>query len=131
MYHGQVVIEGNLVKDPEQIELGEHSNEMSRFPIAVNRYFRNAKSEAVEEVMFINIQAWGSLAKSCGTYLHKGQGVRVVGRLKQERWSDKDGGKRERIIVIAEHVEFKKDPAAKQKNAAQQELEDLDEEIAF
>jgi len=81
--------------------------------------------------MFINIQVWGSLAKNCGTYLHKGKGVRVVGRLKQERWSDKDGGKRERIIVITEHVEFKKDPAIKQKNAAQQELEELDEEIAF
>lgn len=37
----------------------------------------------------------------------KGRGVRVVGRLRQERWEDKEGGKREKIIVVAEHVEFK------------------------
>ncbi|HVP17640.1 MAG TPA: hypothetical protein VMU36_01500 [Spirochaetia bacterium] len=31
----------------------------------------------------------------------------MVGRLKQDRWTDSDGKPRSRIIVIAEHVEFK------------------------
>jgi len=33
--------------------------------------------------------------------------VRVVGRLKQDRWSDPDGKPHSRVLVIAEHVEFK------------------------
>jgi single-strand DNA-binding protein len=33
--------------------------------------------------------------------------VRVVGRLKQDRWTDADGKPRSRIEIVAEHVEFK------------------------
>ncbi|WP_370570339.1 single-stranded DNA-binding protein, partial [Sphaerochaeta sp. S2] len=131
LYHGQVVIEGNLVRDPERVELGENTSAMTKFAIAVNRFFRNAKAEAVEEVMFINVQAWGTLGKNCMTYLQKGRGVRVVGRLRQERWTDKDGGNRERILVVAEHVEFKKEPNTTTKAEEREELDELDQEIAF
>ncbi len=131
MYHGQVVIEGNLVRDPERVELGENTSAMTKFAIAVNRFFRNAKAEAVEEVMFINVQAWGTLGKNCMTYLQKGRGVRVVGRLRQERWTDKDGGNRERILVVAEHVEFKKEPNTTTKAEEREELDEIDQEIAF
>jgi single-strand DNA-binding protein len=131
LYQGQVVIEGNLVRDPERVELGENTSAMTKFAIAVNRFFRNAKAEAVEEVMFINVQAWGTLGKNCMTYLQKGRGVRVVGRLRQERWTDKDGGNRERILVVAEHVEFKKEPNTTTKAEEREELDELDQEIAF
>jgi len=33
--------------------------------------------------------------------------VRVVGRLKQDRWTDADGRPRSRVLIVAEHVEFK------------------------
>lgn len=126
-----VLLEGNLVRDPERVELGENTSAMTKFAIAVNRFFRNAKAEAVEEVMFINVQAWGTLGKNCMTYLQKGRGVRVVGRLRQERWTDKDGGNRERILVVAEHVEFKKEPNTTSKADEREELDEIDQEIAF
>lgn len=88
--------------------------------------FKNVKAETTEEVLFITVQAWGALAKSCLEYLSKGRGVREVGRLRQERWTDKDGGNRERIVVVAEHVEFKKEPNATSQTEQAQELEDLD-----
>jgi single-strand DNA-binding protein len=37
----------------------------------------------------------------------KGRGVRVVGRLKQDRWTGDDGKQRSRITIVAEHVEFR------------------------
>jgi single-strand DNA-binding protein len=49
---------------------------------------------------------------------HKGRGVRVVGRLKQERWQDGDGKAQSKIIIVAEHIEFrpefKSEPAAEE-----------------
>jgi single-strand DNA-binding protein len=33
--------------------------------------------------------------------------VRVVGRLKQDKWTDPDGKPHSRIFIVAEHVEFK------------------------
>jgi single-strand DNA-binding protein len=46
--------------------------------------------------------------------------VRVVGRLKQDRWNGSDGKPRSRIAIVAEHVEFR--PEFKRENAPANEL---------
>ena len=50
-------------------------------------------------------------AAVCGEYLKKGRGVRVVGRLKQDRWTSPEGQPRSKVSIVAEYVEFK--PRAK------------------
>ena len=60
-----------------------------------------------KEVSFFDISCWTRLAEVCSEYLKKGRGVRVVGRLKQDRWTDADGKPHSRIEIVAEHVEFK------------------------
>ena len=72
-----------------------------------------------------------TLGKNCMIYLQKGRGVQVVGRLRQERWTDKDGGNRERIIVVAEHVEFRKVPNTAGKPEDTHALDELDQVVAF
>ena len=81
--------------------------------------------------MFINVQTWGTLGKNCLNYLQKGRGVRVVGRLRQERWTGKDGGNRGRILVVAEHVKFKNEPDATTKADEREELDEIDQKLAF
>jgi len=49
---------------------------------------------------------WTRLAEVCAEYLKKGRGVRVVGRLKQDKWTDADGKPHSRVHIVAEHVEF-------------------------
>ncbi len=61
----------------------------------------------MQEVSFFAVETWGRVAKSCADYLSKGRGVRVVGRLKQERWTGQDEKNHERAVLVAEHVEFK------------------------
>ena len=103
-----VLLEGNLVKDPELAVIGEQQVELTKFTIAVNRYYKGADGKPNQEVLSIGVDAWGTLGKNCLSYLTKGRGVRVVGRLRQDRWNDKDGAFRERIFVVAEHVEFRR-----------------------
>ncbi len=100
-----ILIEGNLTKDPE-IHVTQNGRSLCKFPIANNRYYKNKEQEVVQETSFIQIETWGSLAESCGTYLGKGQKVRVVGRLRQDRWQTEDAQNKERFLVVAEHVEF-------------------------
>ena len=127
-----VLLEGNLVRDPEKVLVGSNGSVMGKFSIAVNRYYKKANAEAVEEVMYIGAQVWGGLAEGCLNYLKKGRGVRVVGRLRQERWEDKEGGNREKIVVVAEHVEFKPENKGKPVEISEGEQEPfLDEEIAL
>lgn len=63
------------------------------------------------------------------------RGVRVVGRLKQDRWTSPEGQTRSKVSIVAEHVEFKpqfnKDkPAEGEEKEAEAQVEDTEEETA-
>lgn len=104
-FMNSVVIEGNLTKDPVQRETPK-GTKVTVFSIASNRYFGTGE-DRVEEVSFFEIEAWNKLGDACFTYLKKGRGVRVVGRLKQDRWENPEGELRTRIKVVAKEVDFK------------------------
>ena len=99
-----VLIEGNLTKDPQITETT--ASVVCKFSIATNRYYK-VNQEQQEEVSYFDIEVWAKLAERCQEYLKKGRGVRVVGRLKQDRWTDQAEQKHYRIKIVAEHVEFK------------------------
>ncbi len=100
-----IIIEGNLVRDP-LLKTIPNGNYVCSFAVASNRYYKqNEQSE--KEVSFFEVEAWSKLAQTCGEILKKGRGVRVVGRLKQDRWEDTAGKTQTRIKIVAEHVEFK------------------------
>ena len=100
-----ILIEGNLTKDPVFNETPK-GTAVCKFSIATNRYYKQDE-EIQNEVSYFDIETWARLAEVCSDHLAKGRGVRVVGRLKQDRWSDSDGIAKSRIKIVAEHVEFK------------------------
>jgi single-strand DNA-binding protein len=100
-----ILLEGNLVRDPE-INQTPKGTPVCKFSIASNRFYK-LDDEFQKEVSFFDITTWSRLAEVCGEYLKKGRGVRIVGRLKQDRWSGIDGKTKSKVYIIAEHVEFK------------------------
>lgn len=100
-----ILIEGNLVKDPE-LSYTPKGTAVCKFTVACNRAFKQ-DDQLQKEVSFFDVSTWTRLAEVCGEYLKKGRGVRVVGRLKQDRWTDTDGKPHSRVLIVAEHVEFK------------------------
>lgn len=100
-----VLLEGNLVRDPEESRTPQDTV-VSTFTIAVNRSYKK-DDDYVKEVSYFDIEVWAGLAEICMKHLHKGRGVRVVGRLKQNRWVDEAENNRTKIKIVAEHVEFK------------------------
>lgn len=100
-----VLIEGNLTRDPE-LKYTPKGSAVCSFVLASNRYFKQ-DGETQKEVAFFEVTAWSRLAEVCGEYLKKGRGVRVVGRLKQDRWTSPEGQGRSKVSIVAEHVEFK------------------------
>lgn len=124
-----ILIEGNLTKDPVFKETPKGTPVCS-FALASNRYYKQG-SETEQEVSYFDIETWSKLADACGKQLKKGRGVRVVGRLKQERWTGTDGKMKSNVKIVAEHVEFK--PEMKEKPSAQdaQEAELMEKEAVF
>ncbi len=100
-----ILVEGNLVRDPE-LAYTPKGTAVCKFTVASNRFFKQGE-EMQKEVSYFDVSCWTRLAEVCGEYLKKGRGVRVVGRLKQDRWTDADGKGRSKIFIVAEHVEFK------------------------
>ncbi len=101
-----LIIEGNAVKKAEFSE-PKAGFFVCRFPVAVNRWYKSRNNEGVSEVSFFDVEAYGKLAEYCKKKIDKGQGMRVVGRIKQDRWKDKDGKTASRVYVVAEHIEYK------------------------
>ena len=114
-----VLVEGNLTRDPV-VASTPKGTPVCNFAVASNRYFR-VENEKQEEVSFFDVETWSKLAERCGDELHKGRGVRVVGRLKQDRWQDKEGNPRSRMKIVAEHVEFRRPRKTDDADAAAEE----------
>lgn len=100
-----VLLEGNLVRDPEESRTPQDTV-VCNFTIAVNRSYKK-EDDYVKEVSYFDIEVWAGLAEVCMKHIGKGRGVRVVGRLKQDRWIDDNENNRAKIKIVAEHVEFK------------------------
>ena len=102
-----ILIEGNMVRDP-LLKSTPNGTIVCSFSIASNRFYWQ-DSNMEREVSFFEVEAWGRVANSCANYGRKGRGVRVVGRLRQERWVGSDGKNHTRVSIVAEHVEYRSD----------------------
>lgn len=132
-----LIIEGNIVKAGD---LSEPVNgfKVCKFSVAVNRWYKNKNNEGTSEVSFFDVETYDNMAEYCSKYGYKGRGIRIVGRLKQQRWDDENGKQHSRILIIAEHIEFKpmmnddkskKQTAESQKEPAVVESEKVREEV--
>lgn len=107
-----ILIEGNLVRnaEPKQTPKGTLVCQLS---LASNRFYYKDE-ETKQEVSFFDIEVWDKEAMKVQE-LEKGRGLRVMGRLKQERWIDQEGKNRSKVKIIGERVEvrplFKKQDA--------------------
>lgn len=98
----RVVLAGNMTADAELRQTGS-GKDVANFSIAVNESRKDAQGEWQEEAHFFNVTVWGYQATLAAEQGGKGVPVVVEGRLRQEKWEDKDTGqKREAVKVNAE-----------------------------
>jgi single-strand DNA-binding protein len=96
-----LILEGVVSGEPHKVETSDVIN----FTVEVTRYYKNRAGEDVEEKSSFKVVAFGAMSK---LPLKDGMGVRLVGRLKQNKWTDSDGVSHSEVQVIAEHIEVRK-----------------------
>jgi single-strand DNA-binding protein len=99
------LLEGVLKEDP-LYRVTPKGTPVCTFSIMSERYNR-VDNKLQKETGFFNIEAWSKLAETCDEKGREGRGLRVVGRLKEERWTDHDGKQHSKVVIVAEHVEFR------------------------
>lgn len=101
----KVYLVGNLTRDPELKTLPSGSS-VAAFGLAVNRSYRKADGEEVEETTFVDIDAFGKSAENIQKYCKKGDPLMVEGRLRFRTWETDAGDKRSKLSVILETFQF-------------------------
>ena len=102
----KVILMGNLTRDPE-MRVTPAGLSICKFTVAVNRKFKMQNGEEREEVAFIDVDTFGKQAEVISKYFTKGKGILVEGRLKQDKWEDKNTKeKRSKLVVVLESFGF-------------------------
>lgn len=96
-----VILEGVVSGKPLLNETSTTS--VLNFTVETTHYYKNRAGEDVEEKSQFKVVVYGSMCK-----LKDGVGIRLVGRLKQNKWTDSDGVPHSEVQIVAEHIEIRK-----------------------
>ena len=94
-----LILEGVVIGEPHKVEASQVLN----FTIGYERFYKNEAGEDVEEKSQFKVVVYGRM---CKLPLKDGVGVRIVGRLKQNKWTDSEGASHSEVQIVAEHIEI-------------------------
>ena len=98
-----LILEGVVIGEPHLNETSTTS--VLNFTIENTRYYKNKAGEDVTETSQFKVVAYGG---TCNIPVKEGKGVSLVGRLKENKWTDNEGASHSEVQIVAEHIEIKK-----------------------
>ncbi|MDE0735561.1 MAG: single-stranded DNA-binding protein [Pirellulaceae bacterium] len=102
----RVILVGNLTRDVE-LKYTQGGTAVTEVTLAVNDRRKNQSGEWVEETTFVDVTLWARTAEVAGEYLSKGSPMLIEGRLRLDRWDDKETGKgRSKLAVTGERMQM-------------------------
>lgn len=101
----KVILMGNLTRDPD-LRVTPTGLSVCQFSLAINSTYKDREGNPKEEVTFVDVDSFGKQADVIAKHLAKGRPLLVEGRLKQDTWEDKEGGKRSKLKVVLEGFQF-------------------------
>ncbi|MBC8112038.1 MAG: single-stranded DNA-binding protein [Verrucomicrobia bacterium] len=96
----KVIIIGNLGADPEVRHL-ENGSVVANFNVATTEKYKGKNGEPVEQTEWFRVEVWDSLAGVAEKYLKKGGQVYVEGKLRSEKYVDKNQVERTAMKIRA------------------------------
>ena len=127
---------GNLGKDVDTRFMAD-GKAVANFSIACSEKWKDRETgEKKESTEWINITAFGKLAEICDKYLKKGSQVYISGKMKTEKYTDKNGIEKYSTKVIAKDMvmlggKAEGNSEAMAASAPAQQNDDFDDPIPF
>ncbi len=104
--YNKIILVGNLTRDP-QLKYLPSQMPVVEFGLAVNHKYKTKNGEDREEVLFVDVSAFGKQAEIINQSCQKGRPLLVEGRLKYDTWEDKQGGgKRSKHSVVIDNFQL-------------------------
>src|SRR5262249_47011533 len=107
----KVMLIGRLTRDPE-VRTFSTGGKVAKFGFAVNNRRKNQQTNQWEdEPVFLDCEVFnrgenGRQADLAEQSLKKGHQAFLEGHLKLDQWTDKDGQKRSRLVVVVDNFQF-------------------------
>ena len=101
----KVIILGNVGKDPET-RVTQGGDGVTNISVACTEKYKDKQGEQKEVTEWVNVVFFGKLAEIAGKYIKKGSQVYVEGKLKTEKYSDKNGVEKYSTKVIASSMQL-------------------------
>lgn len=104
----QLILQGIIANNPETSTVA-NGTDVTKFPVAVNRFYKDKDGNTQKEVGFFEVEAWGNLSKWMkDNNRNRGDEIRIVGRMKQNHYKDSTGKLHSSISIIAEYIDLVK-----------------------
>ena len=101
----KVIIVGNLGRDPE-VRYAQSGLAICTISVAVTERVKDGADGWNDATEWFRVTLFGKTAENAGQYLQKGRQVYVEGRLKTDKYTDKEGAERTSVEVIANTIQF-------------------------
>jgi len=101
----KVILLGNLGKDPE-VRVTPGGMSIARFPLATGERKKDQSGQWVDHTEWHNVVSFGRTAENCAKFLKKGRQCFVEGRIRTNKWQDKEGKDRYTTEIIADTIQF-------------------------
>ena len=99
----KVILVGTLGKDPE-VRYSQAGAAMTSISVATNESWKDKNGEKQERTEWHRVKFFGRLAEIAGEYLKKGGQCYVEGKLRTEKYTDKQGVERYSTDIIADEM---------------------------
>lgn len=125
---------GRIGKEPE-VRYLQSGDAVANFSVAVGSQWKDKNGGKQEATEWVNCSAFGKLAEICGEYLKKGSQVFVQGRMKTDKYTDKEGVERYSTKIVLDRMQMlggKQEQADNAKPAAKPgKFDDMKDDIPF
>ena len=101
----RVILVGRLTRDPELKHLPS-GTPVLEMGVAVNGRQQDEAGNWVDKPNFFDVKVFGNQAEMLSQHLSKGRRIGIDGRLDWRSWEAQDGGKRSKVDVVAQNVQF-------------------------
>ncbi|HZX09878.1 MAG TPA: single-stranded DNA-binding protein [Acidobacteriota bacterium] len=103
--YNKVILVGRLGADPEVRYIPQSNRPVANYSLATNeRVFNPQTKESQDRTEWHKIVSWGKTAEFCEKYLSKGKQILVEGRLRTDKWEDRNGNPRYTTKIHAYQV---------------------------
>ena len=102
----RVIIIGNLGADPEVSQF-QNGGSVATIAVATSEKYQNKQTgEWVENTEWHRVKAFGKLAEIIAQYVRKGTPIYIEGKLKTDKYTDKNGIERYATNIIADQMQM-------------------------